>query len=46
MKEAKLTKGEEMLFFNVIYVNKHTKGHIIESRLTCWKLKGLGFILY
>ena len=28
-------KGEEMLFFNAIFVDKYIKGHIIESRLTC-----------
>ena len=35
-REAKLGKGgEEMLLFNDIFVDKYTKGHIIESRLTC-----------
>ena len=28
-------KGEEMLLLNTIFVDKYTKGHIIESRLTC-----------
>ena len=39
-REAKLGKrgggggGCEMLLFNAIFVDKYTKGHIIESRLT------------
>ena len=28
-------KGKEMLLFNAIFVDKYTKGHTIESRLTC-----------
>ena len=27
--------GAEMLIFNTIFVDKYTKGHIIELRLTC-----------
>ena len=31
-----------MFLSNVIFVNKYIESHIIESRLTCLKLKGLG----
>ena len=34
-----------MLFFNAIFVEKYIEGHIIESRLTCRKLKGSGLQL-
>ena len=36
-REVKLGKGRgcEMLLFNAIFVDKYTKGHIIELRLTC-----------
>ena len=38
-------KGEEMLLFNAIFVDKYIEGHIIEARLTYKKLKGPGLHL-